>query len=165
MIRNNPNRRRAGGVGMAVSAALAAALIGLANAPAASADADLDPFQDLYGDIGINTWTPAADAALPIGTANSLDVSIEGVQAFGVAPPFLNIVGQLDPTSYAVETIGPDQYQYVPTDGLGDLANTLDYGLYLTGLSPELDPLILDTFQWTEGLILSPLLLLAGFLA
>jgi hypothetical protein len=149
---------------MAVSAAFAAALIGLANAPAATADTDLDPFEDLYGNLGINSWTTAADAALPSDTAASFDASVDGVQEFGVAPPFLNIVGQLDPTSYGLETLGPDQYQYVPTDYLGDLANTLDYGLYLTGLSPELDPAILDTWNVAEGIVLWPLLLLAPFL-
>ncbi len=38
-------------LGTAVGAAFAAALIGLAHAPAARADADLNPFQDLFGDI------------------------------------------------------------------------------------------------------------------
>ena len=57
MSSNNRNHRWTGGVGMAVGAAFAAALIGLANAPAATADTDLDPFQDLFGDTGINTWT------------------------------------------------------------------------------------------------------------
>ena len=52
MSSNNRNRR------IAVGVAFAVALIGLANAPAADADDDLDPFQDLFGDSGINTWTP-----------------------------------------------------------------------------------------------------------
>jgi hypothetical protein len=53
----NRNRQWAGGVGMPAGA-FAAALIGVANTPAARADND--PFEDLFGDSGINTWTPTA---------------------------------------------------------------------------------------------------------
>ena len=49
------------GMVMAVAAVFAAALIGLANGPAARADTEPEPFQDLFGDTGINPWTPAAD--------------------------------------------------------------------------------------------------------
>ena len=50
-----------------VGVALAAALIGLA--PAARADTDLDPFEDLFGSSGINTWTASADNALGAAAA------------------------------------------------------------------------------------------------
>ena len=42
-------------LGTAVGVAFAA-LIGLA--PAARADTEPDPFEALFGDSGINTWTP-----------------------------------------------------------------------------------------------------------
>lgn len=74
MSGNKIDRRWAGGVGIAV----AAGLIGLA--PAARADTEPDPFEDLLGTAGVNTWTPAADASLdasnPTEAAN-LDASID----------------------------------------------------------------------------------------
>ena len=60
-------------LGAAVGAAFAAALIGLANAPAARADTEPEPFQYLFGDSGINTWTPSADSLL-----NSSDPTLAG---------------------------------------------------------------------------------------
>jgi hypothetical protein len=132
-----------------------------AAVPAASTSAD--PFEDLYGDSGINTWTPAADAWLDTNDptlATSLESLVNSMDSSGIAPPFENIVDQLDTSAYTVQPGG-----YLPADWLGDLANTLDFSLYASGLAPVLDPAILDTFQWTEGIILSPLLLLAGFFA
>jgi hypothetical protein len=58
---NNRNRRWTNGVGT-VGAAFAAALIGLA--PAARADTEPDPFEDLLGSYGSNSWTVSADNAL-----------------------------------------------------------------------------------------------------
>jgi hypothetical protein len=130
---NNRNRRRAVGV------ALAAALIGLA--PAAQADTDLDPFQDLFGDTGINTWTPAADSSLasidPTGTlaANvdtSVDNFIHGMGPDGFADgPFLELVAESDPTAYTdtVVQFGPSDYVSVlmPQDAAGDFAQALDF--------------------------------------
>jgi hypothetical protein len=67
-------------LGTAVGVAFAA-LIGVA--PAARADGP-DPFEDLFGDTGINAWTPAADASLlssdPTEAAN-LDASVENFLA------------------------------------------------------------------------------------
>ena len=54
-------------LGTAAGTAVAAALIGLANAPAATADTDLDPFQDLFDNTGFNPWTPTADTDLGVG--------------------------------------------------------------------------------------------------
>jgi hypothetical protein len=56
------HRRWVLGVDIAVGAAFVAAMIGLANA--ARADTDLDPYEDLFGTAGINTWTPSADSSL-----------------------------------------------------------------------------------------------------
>jgi hypothetical protein len=122
-----------------------------------------DPFQDLYGDSGINSWTPEADSWLNTNDptlAASLGQLVFDEDSSGIPAPGINIIGQLDPGAYS------DQGgSYLPADWLGDLANTLDFSLYASGLAPVLDPAILDTFQWTEGIILSPLLLLAGFFA
>lgn len=64
--------------GMAVGAAFAAVLIGLA--PAARADTDLDPFEDLFG---INAWTPSADSFLASDPTNaaSFDTSVDAFQS------------------------------------------------------------------------------------
>jgi hypothetical protein len=147
-------------LGPTVGVACAAALIGLA--PTARADTEPDPFEDLFGDSGINTWTTSADASLPSTTAASLDALVDASQNDGIPPPFEDIIGQLDPSAYAVDLTGPEQ-GYFPADPLGDLATTLDFSLYASGLAPTLDPAILDTFNVAEGILLSPLLLLAGF--
>jgi hypothetical protein len=67
----NRNRRWAGGVGTAVSAAFAATLIGLANTPAASADGP-DPFSWIGGmDLG--------DLSVPAQTTTSnIAISVDG---------------------------------------------------------------------------------------
>jgi hypothetical protein len=130
----------------------------------AAAPSDLDPFEDLFGDSGINTWTTSADASLPSTTAASLDATVDAFQNDGIPPAFENIIGQLDPSAYAVDLTGPEQ-GYFLADPLGDLATTLDFSLYASGLAPTLDPAILDTFNVAEGILLSPLLLLAGFFA
>jgi hypothetical protein len=134
------------------------------GATAAAAPSDLDPFEDLFGDSGINTWTTSADASLPSTTAGSLDATVDAFHNDGIPPAFENIIGQLDPSAYAVDLTGPEQGDF-PADPLGDLATTLDFSLYTSGLAPTLDPAILDTFNVAEGILLSPLLLLAGFFA
>ncbi len=133
-------RRWGAGVGMAAGAAFAAALIGLANAPVAGADpavVDADPFADLYGfnAAGINAWTQGADDFLAntfpafaiqldglVDTYNNLDVD-----------PLSDLVGAIDPNAFS-----PNGF---PTDFLGDLAVTLDYGvMWPSGLGALLDP-------------------------
>ena len=56
------HRRFFQGVDIAVGAALVAAMIALAHE--ARADADLHPFEDLFGTAGISSWTPSADGFL-----------------------------------------------------------------------------------------------------
>jgi hypothetical protein len=141
MRSNDRNRRWAAGVGMAAGAAFAAALIGLANAPAAGADpavVDGDPFQDLFGftAAGINSWTQGADNFLDVH-APFLATTLDGlVIQFNAADvdPLSDLVAALDPNAFS---------NGLPTDFLGDLAVTLDYGLLApTGLAALLDPVI-----------------------
>jgi len=72
-------------LGTAVGAAFAAALFGLAHAPAARADAEPDPFQDLFGEVGINGWSPSGTDSFLVSSdptlAASLDTSVDNFLA------------------------------------------------------------------------------------
>jgi hypothetical protein len=138
-------------LGTAVGAAFAATLIGLANAPAARADTEPEPFQDLFGDTGINSWTPSADASLLSSDptlAGSLDVSVDNFQSLILINPLYDPVGWLadkwDPSAFSVLLTGPDQYTYLPVDAVGDLAQSVDFSVFASGLAPTLDPAIWD---------------------
>jgi len=153
MSSDNRNRR-------AVGAAFAAALIGLANAPAAEADADLNPFQDLFGDSGINTWTPAADSYLasidPTGAlAGNLDASVDNFVAgeLVVDPSWLtqwgpNVLwGQYDLLSLTASSYDEGAFSFsgdvlTPLTSTADLALGADYALFATGLAPTVEPAI-----------------------
>lgn len=158
----NP-RRIAPTLGTAVGTAVAAALIGLAPV----AGADPDPFEDLLGDYGVNTWTPSADASLNASDpslAASLYTSVEAFKGDGIPPPFENIVDQFDPTAYSTELINPatDEYGYFPVTAVGDFATLQDYSLYASGLESTLGTGLLNTFEWGEAILLSPFLLIVG---
>jgi hypothetical protein len=142
MSSNDRNRRWAGGVGMAVSAAFAAAVIGLANAPAAGADTDLGPFQDLFGDSGINAWTASADSLLLTSDptlAGSLDASVDNFLADAPIStqfpegddPFSFYTWELDPSSF---TDDPTLAGGLPDNAIGDFAVALDYTLFASGI-------------------------------
>jgi hypothetical protein len=161
----NP-RRITPTLGTAVGAACAAALIGLA--PAATADTEPDPFEDLLGSYGSNSWTVSADNSLATSDptlAASFDTSVDNFGDAGIPPAFENILGQLDPSAFSVELTGPDQYGYFPVTDAGDLAVGLDYTLFASGLGSTVEPALWNTFEWGEAILLSPLLLLAGFFA
>jgi hypothetical protein len=122
-------------LGAAAGTAVAAALIGLANAPAATADTDLDPFQDLFGNTGFNTWTPTADTDLG-ALAGGLDTSVDNFlqTSFGCIgscadDPFTLLTQLLDPSAFS--PLGPD--------AIGDLAVGLDYTTFASGLGPVVD--------------------------
>jgi hypothetical protein len=135
-------------LGTAVGVAFAA-LIGLA--PAARADGP-DPFEDLFGDTGINAWTPAADASLlssdPTEAAN-LDASVENFLAD--APISTQFPEGDDPFSfYTWEAFDPSAFTGeplvdhldlgtivpggLPDNAIGDLAVALDYTLFASGI-------------------------------
>ena len=132
-------RRSVLGVGTVAGAAFAAALISMGTAPSASADPDLDPFQDLYGfnAAGINSWTHGADTFLAANApalATTLDGLVDSYNSVD-ADPLSDLVAALDPQAFS-----PNGF---PTDYLGDLAVTLDYGLlWPTGLGALLDPVV-----------------------
>ena len=167
------NRRRAGGVGMAVGVAFAAALIGLA--PAARADTEPDPLQDLFGDTGFNSWTPSADASLLSSDptlAGSLDTSVDNFLtnvAVGQDDPLSSLVYEFNPTSFSLDGftgIDPEAGG-LPNDGLADLAVGLDYTLFANGLESlgtGVTDLVQIPYDIALGLLYLPLLpfILAG---
>ncbi len=156
------------GVGMAASAVFAAALI-VGNAPAARADNEvlpsddlsggLNPFEDLFGNSGINTWTTSADSFLasndPTLAAN-LDTSVDNfLFNFGnQVDPFSIIAYRLDPSLPLDQlpfSMDPAGFGYfldsgVPLNATGDFALGLDYMLYASGIGATLDPIIFHLF-------------------
>jgi hypothetical protein len=161
-------------LGTAVAAAFAAALIGLA--PAARADTEPDPFEDLLGTAGVNTWTPTADAELlssnPTEAAN-LDASID---------TFNNDIGlgyQIDPLSQLAFEFDPSGFGFdgytgddpasggLPLNAITDLAVGLDYTLWagdLTGVGSGLTDIVQVPEDIVIALLYLPLLpvILAG---
>ena len=154
MSSNNRNRRWTG-------TAVAAALIGLANAPVAGADSEPDPFEDLFGTAGINSWTVGADSSLlssDPALAASLGASVDDFEtaAYGLlqgVDPTSELVYQLDPNSFTPPDAGFLFETCVvacptfPLDSTGDFALGLDYSIFASGLGPTLDPLISDFTQ------------------
>jgi hypothetical protein len=158
-------RRIAPTLGTAVGAAFAAALIGLA--PAARADGP-DPFEDLFGDSGINSWTPAADASLLSSDptlAGSLDTSVENFLADAPVStqfpegddPFSFITWELDPSAFTGEPL-VDHLMYgtvvpggLPDNAIGDSAVALDYALFASGLGGN-DVGIADSLNFLANL-------------
>ena len=154
MSSNNRNRRWTG-------TAVAAALIGLANAPVAGADIEPDPFEDLFGTAGINSWTVGADSSLlssDPALAASLGASVDDFEtaAYGLlqgVDPTSELVYQLDPNSFTPPDAGflfetcVVACSTFPLDSTGDFALGLDYTIFASGLGPTLDPLISDFTQ------------------
>lgn len=139
------------GMVMGAAAAFAAALIGLA--PAARAD-EPDPFQLLFGDSGINTWTPAADtdlAALSPTLASDFAASVDGFESgaggFWAEDPFTILTDDLDPSAF---TANLDGVGSLPGNGIGDLAVGLDYTVFSTGGYGSVD-LLVDTLLASLG--------------
>jgi hypothetical protein len=131
-----------------------------AAAPAA-APSDLDPFQDLFGDTGINTWTPSADsflASIDPTLAANFDTSADNFDSLMISPggAFEFLAHELDPSSFSFD---PALNGWFPVDAIGDLATGLDYSL-----GPTLDGSLLNSFElaafWTE--LLCPFCILAG---
>ncbi|MGA8332549.1 MAG: hypothetical protein WB777_25185 [Mycobacterium sp.] len=162
----NRNRRWAGGVGT-FGAAFAAVLIGLA--PAARADTEPDPFEELFGSTGFNAWTPAADASLlssdPTEAAN-LDASVENFLAD--APISTQFPEGDDPFSfYTWEAFDPSAFTGeplvdhldlgtivpggLPDNAIGDLAVALDYTLFASGIGGN-DVGIADSLNFLANL-------------
>jgi hypothetical protein len=166
MSSNSRNLRWAGAVGT-VGCAFAAALIGLA--PAARADTEPDPFEELFGSTGFNAWTPAADASLlssdPTEAAN-LDASVENFLAD--APISTQFPEGDDPFSfYTWEAFDPSAFTGeplvdhldlgttvpggLPDNAIGDLAVALDYTLFASGIGGN-DVGIADSLNFLANL-------------
>jgi hypothetical protein len=133
------------------AAELPAELLGLA--PAAEADTDIDPFQDLFGTAGINTWTTAADSSLasidPTGNlAGNLDTSVESFLANEI--PSLNFPQGDDQFTFLLWTFDPSAFTpgacgfgclppgldpaVLPDSNIADFAVGLDYTLFASGI-------------------------------
>jgi hypothetical protein len=133
-----------------------AAPIGLA--PPAGADTD-DPFQALFGDTGINTWTVAADNSLnssdPTLAADlntSVDNFLADVPISAQFPdgddPFSFITWEVDPSTF---TADPTLAGGLPDNALGDSAVALDYTLFASGLGGN-DVGIADSLNFLANL-------------
>jgi hypothetical protein len=154
-MNSNRNCRWVAGVGIPI----AAGLIGLA--PAARADG---PFEDLFGDTGFNSWTPAADASLLSSAptlAATLDTSVEQyIENVAAADPITTLTSEVDPSAFTFSdewftdagqpiltvpvdcTFGCNELAIpIPQDGIGDVALGSDYLLSLTGVDAFGNPL------------------------
>jgi hypothetical protein len=150
-------------VGVVVGAAFAATLIGLANTPAATADTEPEPFQDLFGDSGINTWTPAADAWLDTNDptlAANFDTSVDNFDSSlmtggtGGWGAFEFLASVFDPGSGSWD---PTLDVWLPDNAIGDLATGLDYIL-----GPTLDGDLYGALTLVSLLPDLPIVLLFG---
>jgi len=143
-----------------------AALIGLA--PAARADTEPDPFQALFGDTGINTWTVSADNSLATSDptlAANLDASVENFLADAPVStqfpegddPFSFITWELDPSAFTGEPLvdhlilGTVVPGGLPDNAIGDSAVALDYALFASGLGGN-DVGIADSLNFLANL-------------
>jgi hypothetical protein len=107
-----------------------------AAAPAAAAaPSDLDPFEDLFGTAGINTWTPTADTDLG-ALAGGFDTSVDNFSAANVVPVVPFVVPDSDPISDGLYSFDHSAFTAdpalggLPDNGIGDLAVGLDYTLF-----------------------------------
>lgn len=138
---HNRNRRWAAGVSMAVGGAFAATLIGLSNAPAASADTDPDPFEDLFGTTGFNTWTASTDSFLASSDptlADQWDTMADSyftTAATSDVDSIQELVYFFDPSALNPTTLAP-------TDFFGDLALAADVLLTPSGVDAAIDPIV-----------------------
>jgi hypothetical protein len=132
-------------LGTAIGAACAVALIGLA--PAARAD-DLDPYVDLFGSQGINTWTVSADSALSSTQSASMDASVDNFVSGipdGNDTPFQFLLSVVDPSAFSFGLNADGELAIDPIGIVGDLARTLDYSLFVG--DPSLGPALTNVFE------------------
>jgi hypothetical protein len=160
--------RWAGGVSMAVGATFAATLIGLA--PAARADTEPGPFEDLLGTAGVNSWTASADAWLdasnPTEAAN-LDVSIDtfnnDIELAYQIDPLSQLAFEFDPSGFGIDGYTGDDPASggLPLNAITDLAVGLDYTLWasdLTGVGSGLADIVQIPDDIVIALLYLPLL-------
>lgn len=133
------------GNGVHASATSGSDVTDIEPAAAVPAAATTGPFEELFGDGGINTWTPSADALLLAddpSLAATLSTSVESFHAAGFSDDALsNLAFELDSTGFGgvepgdigLPTNFPDAGY--PQDLLATLAVGTDYALYASGLS------------------------------
>jgi hypothetical protein len=137
---------------MSTRVALAAVAVGAALLGGAGVDAppsagavtgtDVDPFDDLYGNTGFNSWTTTADtdlATLSPTLAGDLDTSVDNFQTgFGnVFPddPFTILALDLDPSAFSANPV----LGGLPDNAIGDFAVGQDYTLFASGIGGQVD--------------------------
>jgi hypothetical protein len=118
----------------------------LAGAAVPVTSNDDGPFETLFGDSGINTWTPTADtdlAALSPTLASDFATSVDGYETgaggFYSSEPFTILTHDLDPTAFSAN---PDGVGLLPDTGIADLAVGLDYTVFSTGGYGSVDLLV-----------------------
>jgi hypothetical protein len=157
-------------LGTVVVAAFAAALIGLA--PAARADTEPDPFENLLGTAGVNTWTPTADAELlssnPTEAAN-LDASVDAFNADVTGyggyqyDPLSQLVYEFDEGAFSIGSFmgqAPNDGG-LPDNAIGDLAVGLDYLDWAngtTGIGTDLSDAVQIPYDIVIALVYLPFL-------
>jgi hypothetical protein len=115
--------------------------VGTAGAvPVVPVTTDLDPFQELYGDTGFNSWTTTADtdlAALSPTLASDFATSVDSFQADTTGggnfidgdDPFRFLVYHFDPSAFSANPgLGG-----LPDNAIGDFATGLDYTVFASG--------------------------------
>lgn len=154
-----------------ITVALTGALAALAfSAVTAHADSEVlpsddlgssgaNPFEDLFGNTGINSWTVSADNSLATSDptlAATLDTSVDNflINFGNQVDPFSIIVDRfLDPSAFSADPAGFGYFldAGVPLNATGDFALGLDYTLFESGIGATLDPIIfvfLDPFLY-----------------
>ncbi|HUB53969.1 MAG TPA: hypothetical protein VMB04_02245 [Mycobacterium sp.] len=133
------------GNGVHASATSGSGVTDIEPAAAVPAAATTGPFEELFGDGGINTWTPSADALLLAddpSLAATLSTSVESFYAAGSTDDPLSLLafefdstgfGGIEPYDIGLPQDFPDAG--FPQDLLATLAVGTDYALYASGLS------------------------------
>jgi hypothetical protein len=129
-----------------------------------------DPFEDLLGTAGANSWTPTADAELlssnPTEAAN-LDASIDtfnaDVETGYQIDPLSLLALEFDPSGFGFDGYTGDDPASggLPLNAITDLAVGLDYTLWasdLTGVGTGLTEIVQLPYDIVIGLLYLPLL-------
>lgn len=139
------------GFGTALAGAAVAAFIGMGTANATGDDLTPDGYSDLFGSSGPQAFDDASlDHQLFVqnpADAAAFDTAVDRFEA-SETHPLVDLIHALDPSAFTTQfdpdivgTVGGGYY--VPDDGLGYLAQELDFFLLTpTGLGSALGPVI-----------------------
>jgi hypothetical protein len=124
---------------------------------------DGGPFETLFGDTGINTWTTTADSDLAVlnpTLASELATSVNGFEANTYSSsdgsafidgddPFRGLVDHFDPSAFS----GTPEGLLVPDTAIGDFATGMDYTIFASGGSTlDVDLITLEADLFSGGL-------------